>query len=98
MNDILLAIVLFGLVTFLAFWAAKKLRVSILPFVVIAPVLIAIGLTTQIPSSPYYSPTGDGSFYQKWGFAIAESWRNGEDLVGRTLWPGKGFWPLVIAV
>ncbi len=99
MNDFLLALTI-GIVLSLTAWAvAKKANISVVPFIVIAPVLVAVGLVTQVPMSPLYIGLQDGAFYREWGYAIEESWRSGEEVMGgRTLWPGKGFWPLLIAV
>jgi hypothetical protein len=97
MNDIFLAIALGGGLTYLAFLATKKLDVPFLPFVVVGPVLITVGLAVQTPSSPIFVGLQDGLGYQQWGYAISESWSKGESLEIRDLWPGKGFWPLLIA-
>lgn len=65
---------------------------------VIGPVLIATGLATQLPASPFFIGLQDGGYYQQWGYAISESWRAGVPWERSSLWPGKGFWPLLIAV
>ena len=97
MNDVFLAVVIGGGLSYLAFRVTRKIGVSFLPFMVIGPVLIATGLTTQIPSSPLYFEFADGALYQNWGYEIYESWNTGEDWESKRLWPGKGFWPLLIA-
>jgi hypothetical protein len=96
--DVFLAIALGGGLSYLAFVITKRSNVSYVPFMVIGPVLIATGLATQLPASPFFTGLQDGGYYQQWGYAVSESWRAGDTWEGRRLWPGKGFWPLVIAV
>ncbi len=70
MNDFLLALTI-GIVLSLTAWAvAKKANISIIPFIVIAPVLVVVGLFTQVPVSPLYIGLQDGAFYCEWGYAI----------------------------
>jgi hypothetical protein len=74
----------------------KFWRVSILPMTALTPTLIVAGLVLYLPLSPLYIRS-DGEYYQRWGFALAESWLTGESMDGwPPIWPGKGVWPLII--
>lgn len=95
-NDISFAVAIGGGLSYLAFVVAKKSNVSFVPFMVIGPALIATGLATQLPFSPLFIGLNDGGYYQQWGSAVANSWRAGEPWE-EVFWPGKGFWPLIIA-
>jgi len=71
--------------------------VSRLPFAVTVPVLFIAGLFLHLQASPLVFPN-DGQFYQSWGYSISGSWAGEGPSFDRELWPGKGFWPLIIAV
>lgn len=60
--------------------------------------LFAFGVLRLFPDSPLYDP-GDGLGYLAWGHQIAEAFqgRTGFSDV-RQIWPGKGFWSLVIGL
>lgn len=82
---------------------ARKWQLSLMPFWVIASVLILVGLLAQLSGSPFYLGLSDGGFYLDWGFKISEAWRGGlpwndKAVWPGAVWPGKGLWPLAIAV
>jgi hypothetical protein len=76
---------------------SRKMGISSVPFVVVVPALILVGLGLYLPVSPFYLPS-DGGYYQQWGYGLSNSWAGGPALLDRPLWPGKGFWPLIIAI
>lgn len=97
MNDLSLAIAVGVVLTLGALLVAKKFAVSFLPFITVGPILIAVGIAAQIPSSPIYVGLQDGYGYQQWGYAISEGWRSGVKWELQDFWPGKGIWPLLIS-
>jgi hypothetical protein len=96
--DLLLSVSLILFAGGLGFLVTRRWDVSLLPFLVVAAVLILVGLSTQLAASPFYLGRSDGDYYLDWGFAISEAWRDGQPWSGRVIWPGKGVWPLLIAV
>jgi len=96
--DLLLSVSLIVFAGGLGFLVTRRWDVSLLPFLVVAAVLILVGLSTQLAASPFYLGLSDGRYYLDWGFAISEAWRDGQPWSERVIWPGKGVWPLLIAV
>jgi hypothetical protein len=73
-----------------------------MPVIVISPIFLLVGFLLHLPLSPFYSPS-DGVWYQEWGFRLGERWSSGDSSVvpgalEDPLWPGKGFWPSIIAL
>lgn len=81
------------------FWIlAKRLGVSRLPVAIVAGVAAPFGLLLYLPISPIFVES-DATYYQEWGVAIANSWSGSpSELAQKQIWPGKGIWPLIIAV
>jgi len=96
--DLLLSVSLIVFAGGLGFLVTRRWDVSPAPFLVVAAVLILVGLSTQLAASPFYLGLSDGRYYLDWGFAISEAWRDGQPWSERVIWPGKGVWPLLIAV
>lgn len=95
-DSIVAAIVLTG-GTFALRGLSRRINVQPLPLYVCLPIFFTIGMVLYLPMSPVYL-SSDGELYQAWGNSIAASWRDEGDALDRQLWPGKGFWPLIIAV
>lgn len=78
-------------------YATRKHGLSTIPIIFLLPFLFVVALLFYGPASPFFIPS-DGDAYLQWGKAISSSWKveteAGPDL---PLWPGKGFWPLIIA-
>lgn len=98
MKDVLFSGVIIVVVFLFALLLTRRFKVSIRPFVYLAPIFIAVGLLTQISGSPFFTGLNDGLVYRIWGYEIADSWSKGSSWSGRTIWPGKGTWPVVIAL
>lgn len=97
MNDLLLALALATVFFFFALVLARGFQVPFLPFVTSAAILALVGLLTQMPQSPLYVVLPDGEAYLGVGLLLYETWRAGEAW-GEPHWPGKGVWPLIIAL
>ena len=86
-----------------AHWfVAKKIGLPRMPVIVISPIFLLVGFLLHLPLSPFYLPS-DGVWYQEWGFRLGERWSSGDSSVvpgalEDPLWPGKGFWPSIIAL
>ena len=94
--DVLLGSVLILVSAYGLYRLAKVWKVSFLPLAVLLPLFVCAGLILYVPLSPLYVRS-DGEFYQDWGYSLAASWVTGEPAdYSRALWPGKGFWPLII--
>lgn len=80
---------------YLVFYLARAWQLSVVPTLVLLPSFTTIGAALYLQSSPLYLPS-DGEFYKRWGYSLAESWSTGSEPIAESLWPGKGFWPLII--
>lgn len=58
---------------------------------------LALGAARFFPGS-FLPPTGDDSFYFSWGAHLSGFFEGENAQPGRRIWPGKGVWPLAIAV
>lgn len=96
-SDLLLALVLAAVFLLSAFLLTRAFRVPFSPFLVTAATFTLTGLLTQMPSSPLYLFLPDGESYLTRGLLLYETWRAG-DPWDEPHWPGKGVWPLVIAI
>ena len=101
--DLTLAVSIIVSAGCVAFLVTRRWRLSPVPFWVIASLLILVGLSTQLSASSFYVGLSDGGYYLDWGFAISEAWREGlpwndSAVWPHSVWPGKGLWPLAIAV
>jgi len=90
-----------GLVILLAFlssfmFIAKKMLVSVTPVILVTSGFFIVGMFLYLPVSPFYIPS-DASYYQAWGYSLSDYWAGEGPMVDRQIWPGKGFWPLIIA-
>lgn len=98
LSDLLLAVVLLAAFGVLFWFGSKKIGISRLPVALIVPPLLIAGLVLYLPASPLHV-SGDGQGYEVWGYAISDSWVGvASQVADRPLWPGKGFWPLIIAL
>ena len=76
----------------------QRWKLARLPFALSLPVFLIAGTVLYFPFSPLYIRS-DGEFYQRWGFALASSIRSGAEFFPpQEVWPGKGFWPSIIAL
>lgn len=75
----------------------RRLRLSILPFAVSAIVLGGFSALINNPSSILFIPQSDGAYYLLWATEIYEGFL-GEPMPSQQIWPGKGLWPLMIAI
>lgn len=76
---------------------SARIGVSALPIYVCSPLLFVVGLLLYVPASPFFMMS-DGDLYRQWGSSIASQWRGDGVALDRPIWPGKGFWPLIIAI
>jgi hypothetical protein len=96
--NLILTLILLAAFGVLFWFGSKKMGVSRLPVALIAPPLLIAGLVLYLPASPLHLPS-DGQVYQAWGYAISDSWAGvASQVPDRPLWPGKGSWPLIIAL
>ena len=96
-SDLSLSLLLItGFALFARFYSRRH-GLSILPSIAIGPLLIIVGLLLYLPGSPLFIPS-DGIYYQSWGFQISEAWTSGLKSEAPIIWPGKVFWPLIIAI
>jgi hypothetical protein len=96
--NLILTLILLAAFGVLFWFGSKKMGVSRLPVALIAPPLLIAGLVLHLPAGPLHLPS-DGQFYLAWGYAISDSWAGvASQVPDGPLWPGKGFWPLIIAL
>lgn len=98
MLDLLLCLLVFLVSGYLVIGLLRRWALPLTPFFAIAGVLIVVGLLTQSAASPFFLGLSDGSYYLSWGRDISGAWQQGEAWNLRPIWPGKGIWPLAIAV
>ena len=87
---LLVSIIIFNFVS-------KKMRISALPVTLVACGFFIVGMFLYFPLSPFHT-VSDGMYYQAWGYSISDYWAGKGPMNDLQLWPGKGFWPLIIAV
>jgi len=95
-SEILGTLVIATLFGVIIFFLAQRFGVSLVPSISALVVFSSVALAVRIPSSALYLAPSDGTYFVEWGFSIYEDWGNGE-AHARTIWPGKGIWPLIIA-
>lgn len=59
--------------------------------------LLGVSFWRFSPGSPLL-PRGDSGFYFHWGTGLASAMQGESYEYGRQIWPGKGVWPVVIAL
>ena len=94
--DVALASLLFVISGATASFLAIRVGISVLPFWIISITLVSVGLATRWPGSPLFLGQADGDLYLDWAGEITQTWQSGESWP-YPLWPGKGFFPLIIA-
>lgn len=94
------AVLAFSILVFslaVGIYASRKHGLSTIPIIFLLPFLFVVALVFYGPGSPFFIPS-DGDAYLQWGRQLSSSWQMGTDLAPELqLWPGKVFWPLVIA-
>jgi len=94
-SDVTLAILLFACGIFLIILLGRAWRLSFVTPGLLFPSFTFFGVLLYLPNSPYYIRS-DGELYLAWGQSLAEFWAVGSPPLIEPLWPGKGFWPLII--
>ena len=95
--DLLLAAALLLASQFIFFLLAKKVGVAGWPSRTVVPVFFFVGLALWFPLSPLFI-ANDGEYYLSWGYSLSDAWTNSGSPLEERLWPGKGVWPLIIAI
>jgi len=94
--DLALAAGMFALSAVGATFLAIRFQVAVFPYWVISFALVIVGIVTRLPESPLFLGQDDGTSYLAWADEITLAWTSGNVVPG-PLWPGKGFFPLIIA-
>lgn len=95
MSEFFIGLIVFlGLCSIILF-TAQRLRVSGTPPVLLVAMLFGAGSLVGVPGAPL-SFGGDYSYYAQWAIEIVEAWDSELPYEGRSIWPGKGVWSVII--
>ena len=96
--DVLLTLLLFVVFAVLVIRFSRYPRRFLGWLLVSGVFLFVFGFVRLAPGSPLFDP-GDGNNYLEWGYEITEAFqglKSWDEIP--TIWPGKGFWSLIIGI